>query len=149
LTVSDSRRALLESIVAGFDAPVRYAFAYGSGVFEQDGYARAPGDKEPMLDFILGVTHPSHFHSINMSQHPGHYALHTRFFGSSFVSNVQTIAPGVWFNAFVPMKGVVSCFSISAACGCGAQALAPFMHLGAKSDNAPRAPSSRDRHTPC
>lgn len=38
LAVPDKTRALLEEIVAGFDAPVRYAFAYGSGVFGQDGY---------------------------------------------------------------------------------------------------------------
>src|SRR5262249_16251982 len=34
LSVPNSTRALLESIVADFDAPIRYAFAYGSGVFE-------------------------------------------------------------------------------------------------------------------
>lgn len=38
LAVPDRTRALLEEIVAGFDAPIRYAFAYGSGVFGQDGY---------------------------------------------------------------------------------------------------------------
>ncbi|KAI0315805.1 Mmp37-domain-containing protein [Amylostereum chailletii] len=106
LPVSNSTRALLESIVAEFDAPIRYAFAYGSGVFEQDGY---PADqKGPMLDFMFAVTHPSHFHSINMNQHPSHYALHARLFGSSFVTKVQETGPGVWFNAFVPIKGVVS-----------------------------------------
>ena len=110
LPVSDSRRALLESIVAEFDAPIRYAFAYGSGVFEQDGYGEIDKGKEPMLDFVFAVTHPSHFHSINMSQHPGHYAMHARWLGSDFVSRVQNVAPGLWFNAFVPMKGVVRTF---------------------------------------
>ena len=38
LAVPDKTRALLEEIMAGFAAPVRYAFAYGSGVFGQDGY---------------------------------------------------------------------------------------------------------------
>jgi hypothetical protein len=38
LEVPDRTRALLEEIAAGFDAPIRYAFAYGSGVFNQDGY---------------------------------------------------------------------------------------------------------------
>lgn len=38
LDVPDRTRALLEEIVAGFQAPIRYAFAYGSGVFGQDGY---------------------------------------------------------------------------------------------------------------
>jgi translocator assembly and maintenance protein 41 len=40
LSVPDSTRALLEEITNSFDAPIRYAFAYGSGVFEQEGYSR-------------------------------------------------------------------------------------------------------------
>lgn len=110
LPVSNSTRALLESIVDQFDAPIRYAFAYGSGVFEQDGYTSMnPSDPDaPMLDFMLAVTHPGHFHSINMHQHPSHYPLHARVLGSDYVSRVQSVGPGVWFNAYVPMKGVVS-----------------------------------------
>lgn len=62
-----------------------------------------------MVDFMFAVTHASHWHSINMHQFPGHYPLYARTLGSSFVSRVEDISPGVWFNAFVPMKGVV-CF---------------------------------------
>ena len=111
LSVPNSTRALLESIVADFDSPIRYAFAYGSGVFEQDGYESEKG--APMLDFIFAVTHPAHFHSINMSQNPSHYAMYARTFGSSFVSRVQEVGPGVWFNAFVKTKGRVCNFLIS------------------------------------
>ena len=105
LPVSNSTRTLLESIVNQFDAPIRYAFAYGSGVFEQEGYSDAA---RPMLDFMFAVTHASHFHSINMHQHASHYPLHARLFGSSYVSSIEDIGPGVWFNAYVPMNGVVS-----------------------------------------
>lgn len=104
LPVADSTRKLLESIVDGFDAPIRYAFAYGSGVFEQAGYSNA---KPPMIDFVFAVSHPAHWHSINMTQHPSHYPLYARALGSSFVSKVQGINPGLWFNAYVPMNGVV------------------------------------------
>lgn len=104
LPVADSTRTLLESIVSNFNAPIRYAFAYGSGVFEQDGYSSA---KKPMIDFLFAVNHPSHWHSINMSQFPGHYPLYSRVFGSDFVSRVQGISPGLWFNAYVPMNDVV------------------------------------------
>jgi mitochondrial translocator assembly and maintenance protein 41 len=115
LSVPNSTRALLESIVADFDAPIRYAFAYGSGVFEQDGYQT---EKDaPMLDFMFAVTHPAHFHSINMSQHPSHYAMYARTLGSSFVSKVQEIGPGVWFNAFVQAKGRVRDLSDSLSWG--------------------------------
>jgi translocator assembly and maintenance protein 41 len=116
LPVSNSTRALLESIVARFEAPIRYAYAYGSGVFEQDGYvesssstSNASGNKvePPMLDFMFAVTHPAHFHSINMQQHPSHYPLHARLLGSSYISKVEELGPGVWFNAYVPMNGVV------------------------------------------
>lgn len=107
LPVSNSTRALLESIVAKFDAPIRYAFAYGSGVFEQDGYEGKTETERPMLDFMFAVTHPAHFHSINMQQFPNHYPFHSRVLGSSYVSRVQNIGPGVWFNAYVPVSGVV------------------------------------------
>jgi mitochondrial translocator assembly and maintenance protein 41 len=109
--VSNSTRALLESIVAKFDAPIRYAFAYGSGVFEQDGYpSETSGAEAPMLDFMFAVTHSAHFHSINMHQYPSHYPLHARTLGSSYVSRLEEFGPGVWFNAYVPMNGVVSVF---------------------------------------
>lgn len=111
LPVSSSTRALLESIVAQFDAPIRYAFAYGSGVFEQDGYTTKESGEKPMLDFMFAVTHPSHWHSINMHQNPSHYPLHARTFGSSYVSRIEELGPGVWFNAYVPMNGVVRAFT--------------------------------------
>jgi mitochondrial translocator assembly and maintenance protein 41 len=104
LPVADSTRTLLESIVSKFNAPIRYAFAYGSGVFEQDGYSSA---KKPMIDFVFAVNHTSHWHSINMSQFPGHYPLYSRALGSDFVSRIQEISPGLWFNAYVPMNDVV------------------------------------------
>ncbi|TFK40794.1 Mmp37-domain-containing protein [Crucibulum laeve] len=114
LPVSNSTRALLESIVDKFDAPIRYAFAYGSGVFEQDGYASSTTTKEtPMLDFMFAVAHPAHFHSINMRQFPSHYPLHARLLGSSYVSKVEDIGPGVWFNAYVPMNGVTIKYGIT------------------------------------
>ncbi|KAF9533132.1 mitochondrial matrix Mmp37-domain-containing protein [Crepidotus variabilis] len=146
LSVSNDTRALLESIVRGFDAPIRYAFAYGSGVFAQDGYAGAmPGagtsggassssnvaasdassssrsmqltqqakEEPPMVDFMFAVTHPSHFHSINMQQHPSHYPLHARVLGSDYISRMQALGPGVWFNAYIPMKGVTIKYGVT------------------------------------
>ncbi|KAH9947581.1 mitochondrial matrix Mmp37-domain-containing protein [Amylocystis lapponica] len=115
LPVADSTRALLEDIVAQFNAPIRYAFAYGSGIFEQDGYqtSTSASQDKPMLDFMFAVTHASHWHSININQHPGHYPMHARVLGSSFVSRVQDISPGVWFNTFVPIKGVTIKYGVT------------------------------------
>lgn len=103
LSVPDSTRALLEEIVGQFRAPIRYAFAYGSGVFAQSGYDT--GGPKPLLDFIFAVNHPAHWHSINLSQNPTHYPLYARTLGSSFISHVQSITPGLWFNAYVPIAG--------------------------------------------
>ncbi|KAH9936378.1 Mmp37-domain-containing protein [Fomitopsis serialis] len=103
LPVADSTRALLESIVAQFNAPIRYAFAYGSGVFEQDGYRN---EEKPMLDFMFAVTHAAHWHSINMNQFPGHYPLHARVWA-------QEMTPGVWFNTLVPMEGVTIKYGVT------------------------------------
>ncbi|KAG8771455.1 Mitochondrial translocator assembly and maintenance protein 41 [Ceratobasidium sp. 428] len=105
LAVPDKTRALLEEIVAGFEAPVRYAFAYGSGVFGQDGYKDSD---RPQLDFLFAVTHADHFHSINLHQNPKHYALAPRLLGSDFVSRVQSLAPGLWFNPYVKVKDGVT-----------------------------------------
>ncbi|KAH8825262.1 mitochondrial matrix Mmp37-domain-containing protein [Flagelloscypha sp. PMI_526] len=113
LPVSNSTRALLESIVSEFNAPIRYAFAYGSGVFEQDGYDLKDPKKQPMLDFIFAVTHPAHFHSINMHQHRSHYPLSARVFGSDYVARIGDISPGLWFNAYVPMKGVTIKYGVT------------------------------------
>ncbi|KAF5360805.1 hypothetical protein D9756_004907 [Leucocoprinus leucothites] len=119
LPVADSTRALLESIVAKFNAPIRYAFAYGSGVFEQDGYfstkdgITAATGKAPMVDFMFAVTHPEHFHSMNMQQYPAHYPLHARAFGSGYIAKVQDLGPGVWFNAYVPINGVVIKYGVT------------------------------------
>ncbi|KAF8123073.1 Mmp37-domain-containing protein [Mycena galopus ATCC 62051] len=92
LPVSNSTRALLESIVEQFDAPIRYAFAYGSGVFEQDGY--------PVKES-------------RRTQHPSHYTLHARVLGSDYVTKVQEFGPGVWFNAYVPMAGVTIKYGVT------------------------------------
>ncbi|KAL5524644.1 TAM41 [Sanghuangporus sanghuang] len=114
LSVPNSTRALLEEIVSQFRAPIRYAFAYGSGVFEQDGYAALKEEgKTPMLDFVFAVRHPNHWHSINMNQFPSHYPLHARVLGSDLVSKVQEIGPGVWFNAFVRVNDVTIKYGVT------------------------------------
>ncbi|KAH7102866.1 Mmp37-domain-containing protein [Auriculariales sp. MPI-PUGE-AT-0066] len=104
LSVPDATRALLEEIVSSFNAPIRYAFAYGSGVFDQAGYTQGGKEngKRPMIDFVFAVTHSAHWHSINMAQNPSHYPLYAQWIGADFVTGVQAIAPGMWFNTLVP-----------------------------------------------
>lgn len=92
----------LRGILLSFDAPIRYAFGYGSGVFQQSGYSK--DDSKPQLDLIFGVSHPTHFHSLNMRQNPQHYSS-LRYFGSSFVSKFQEVGAGIYFNPFAQING--------------------------------------------
>ncbi|KAG5455778.1 MAG: mitochondrial matrix Mmp37-domain-containing protein [Olpidium bornovanus] len=125
----------LRSVVDTFRAPVRFAFAYGSGARAQKGYdpkvcscacrkmrgapsnggslptgaAYPPGlQAKPMTDFIFGVTHPQHWHSLNLTQNPGHYSSFGRL-GSRIVTLLQErIGAGVYFNPYVHVNGMVS-----------------------------------------
>ncbi|GAA5997671.1 putative phosphatidate cytidylyltransferase [Rhodotorula paludigena] len=94
----------LEEVLSHFKAPVRYAFAYGSGVFRQKGYTEK--DK-PLLDFVFAVSHPSHWHAINMQQNPEHYSLPMRLLGSDAVAWMQEkgLGANVWFNVDVEVDG--------------------------------------------
>ncbi|KAI9098267.1 mitochondrial matrix Mmp37 [Phlyctochytrium arcticum] len=98
---------LLE-ILRQFHAPVRFAAAYGSGVFAQRGYAAKEASSKqelPTVDFIFGVTHPHHWHSLNMRQHRDHYSG-LAYLGSNVVSKVQErIGAGVYFNPDVEVAG--------------------------------------------
>jgi translocator assembly and maintenance protein 41 len=60
-----------------------------------------------MVDFIFGVTHPHHWHSLNIQQNPHHYSA-VRRFGSNFTTLVQDkIGAGVYFNPYVEIDGMV------------------------------------------
>jgi translocator assembly and maintenance protein 41 len=113
--VPEAKLAQLSSIVRSFRAPIRYAFAYGSGIFAQtpslgDSPSSSSSTKKPMLDFIFATTHADHFHSINLQQNPSHYPGYARLAGSEAVSWVQRKGgAGVWFNAFCEVEGAVRC----------------------------------------
>lgn len=120
---SDFKEALRQ-ILWQFRAPIRYAFAYGSGVFPQ---TAASGSKSPstvhshpstaitsmqggqgkMIDFIFGVSYTQHWHSLNLQQHRDHYSA-IGSLGSSFVSRVQDrYGAGVYFNPYVTVNGTL------------------------------------------
>jgi translocator assembly and maintenance protein 41 len=99
LELSQNSTDSLQSILWKFDAPIRYAFAYGSGVFSQ-GYS----NPDTQIDLIFAVTYPDHWHSINMKYNPDHYSS-LRLFGSNIVSRFQEVGPGVYFNPFVEIEG--------------------------------------------
>ncbi|CAG8486769.1 16794_t:CDS:2 [Acaulospora morrowiae] len=115
LPIDNELNERLKKVLLGFNAPIRYAFAYGSGVFPQKGYEGKP---KPMMDFIFAVNHPQHWHSLNINQNRSHYSFMGTL-GSRAVSVLQeNTGAGVYFNTYVKMDnmlikyGVVSVDSI-------------------------------------
>ncbi|OLY83376.1 Phosphatidate cytidylyltransferase, mitochondrial [Smittium mucronatum] len=108
--VQEARKRLQKSLLANFDAPIKYAFAYGSGVFPQNPSSN-PLDKSNfgsgnMVDMIFAVSHPQHWHSINISQNPSHYSF-LKYFGSGAINYLQqNVGAGIYYNPFVKIDGV-------------------------------------------
>ncbi|GAA5794996.1 hypothetical protein HPULCUR_000346 [Helicostylum pulchrum] len=103
MNINEELKQQLKDVVSQFNAPVRYAVAYGSGVFQQAGYDEK---KKPMVDFIFGVSHPGHWHALNMQQNPHHYSS-IRLLGSGAVTLLQEkIGAGVYFNPYVQINGM-------------------------------------------
>lgn len=117
----------LRQIPWKFRAPIMYAFAYGSGVFPQSkgsgtaseaeikaihpkaplAVQKAQNGSPKMIDFIFGVTHTQHWHSLNMMQHREHYSSLASL-GSGAVSSVQDKwGAGVYFNTYVTVEGIL------------------------------------------
>ncbi|KAH6856064.1 mitochondrial matrix Mmp37-domain-containing protein [Chaetomium sp. MPI-CAGE-AT-0009] len=121
-------KEVLKAIPWQFRAPIRYAFAYGSGVFPQSkASGKTPTEEElraihpkaplavqraqdgtpKMIDFIFGVSHTQHWHSLNMKQHRNHYSPLASL-GSGAVSYVQDkMGAGVYFNPYVVVNGIL------------------------------------------
>jgi len=128
IVINAEFKEALRQIPWQFRAPVRYCFAYGSGVFAQskpDGRVASPEEiarvhpKAPpavqkaqdgapkMIDFIFGVTFTQHWHSLNINQHRGHYSGLASL-GSGAVSYVQDkMGAGVYFNTHVVVNGIL------------------------------------------
>ncbi|KFA78702.1 hypothetical protein S40288_01600 [Stachybotrys chartarum IBT 40288] len=122
----------LRIMLRQFNAPIVYCFAYGSGVFPQEDSSRsiteaqfrAVHPKPPealvkaqkgapkMIDFIFGVTHTQHWHSINMRQHRNHYSSAASL-GSGFVSRVQNWGAGVYFNPYIEVNGMLIKYGVT------------------------------------
>ncbi|KAI0388796.1 mitochondrial matrix Mmp37 [Xylariaceae sp. FL0594] len=118
-------KEVLRQLLWKFRAPIRYAFAYGSGVFPQSkggtateaeikavhprapsAVQRAQNGSPKMIDFIFGVTHTQHWHSLNLAQHRDHYSM-LGSLGSGAVSHVQDKwGAGVYFNPYVTVEGI-------------------------------------------
>lgn len=127
ITINNEFREALRQMLWQFRAPIIYAFAYGSGVFPQSGSAmsspsssrtsihrnppqaieKAQGGTPKMIDFIFGVSHSQHWHSLNLNQHRDHYSG-LGSLGSYAVTQVQQRwGAGVYFNPYVTVNGTL------------------------------------------
>ncbi|TWU77231.1 Mitochondrial translocator assembly and maintenance protein 41 [Metarhizium rileyi] len=122
----------LRIMLRQFNAPIIYCFAYGSGVFPQEDISRSITEAEfravhskppealikaqkgspKMIDFIFGVSHTQHWHSINIRQHRDHYSGIASL-GSGLVSRVQNWGAGVYFNPYVEVNGMLIKYGVT------------------------------------
>lgn len=89
--------------------PISYAFAYGSGVFQQAGYDNisAPNGNQPMYDVILVVDDPISWHAQNIKMNRSDYSgiSWLGLIGSRLISYIQdAYGTGVWFNPLVAIE---------------------------------------------
>ncbi|KAL9094131.1 MAG: hypothetical protein Q9165_003546 [Trypethelium subeluteriae] len=123
IVINEEFKEALRQILWHFRAPIRYAFAYGSGVFSQDDgqepttWSPHPHPPEAvkawqkgggkMIDFIFGVSFTQHWHSLNLTQHRDHYSF-LGSLGSGFVSRIQDRwGAGVYFNPYITVNGTL------------------------------------------
>ncbi|KAL8795678.1 MAG: hypothetical protein Q9195_001916 [Heterodermia aff. obscurata] len=124
MLINNEFKEALRQILWQFRAPIRYAFAYGSGVFPQSGpksttssaalhphpspaISTVQQGEGKMIDFIFGVSYTQHWHSINLHQHRDHYSS-AGYLRSYLVSRIQdNWGAGVYFNPFVTVNGTL------------------------------------------
>lgn len=82
--------------------PFLYSFAYGSGVFSQTATAKKqPDGTPPMIDMVVAVQNPVHWHTRNMINNPNHYPWWLRWSPLWFIEKVQNMGAGVWYIPYV------------------------------------------------
>lgn len=123
MIINEEFKEALRQILWQFKAPIRYAFAYGSGVFPQsaatsggsstlhpnppEAITKVQQGGQKMIDFIFGVSYTQHWHSLNLQQHRDHYSA-LGSLGSYAVGKVQdAFGAGVYFNPYITVNGVL------------------------------------------
>lgn len=103
ISIDNELRERLRAILWKFNAPIKYAFAYGSGVFSQ---GKLIDKSQRQIDLIFGVSYTEHWHSLNMRQNPHHYSSLRRL-GSGAISVIQdNFGAGFYFNPYVEIDGL-------------------------------------------
>ncbi|KTW28952.1 hypothetical protein T552_01582 [Pneumocystis carinii B80] len=98
----EKSKEILKSVLWKFKAPIRFSFAYGSGIFK-----KKRNDKKPMIDFIFGVSHAQHWHSLNLLYNKDHYSF-LKQFGSYSISYLQeNIGGNVYYNPYIKINDMI------------------------------------------
>ncbi|CAG8522911.1 5382_t:CDS:2, partial [Ambispora gerdemannii] len=101
IPIDDEKKESLKKLLSHFQAPIRYAFAYGSGVFPQKGYENAKAN----IFFYFWLAYMTI--STKANQHRNHYSF-VGMFGSRAVAMLQEkIDAGVYFNPYVEIDGML------------------------------------------
>ncbi|XP_063072680.1 phosphatidate cytidylyltransferase, mitochondrial [Engraulis encrasicolus] len=91
-------------ILAQFPQDISLAFAYGSGVFKQQGTSQGQMGKN-MLDFVFAVDDPVTWHTMNLMQNRKHYSF-LKHLGPKQITTIQNdYGAGVYYNTLVPVDG--------------------------------------------
>ncbi|CUM65303.1 uncharacterized protein PRCAT00002938001 [Priceomyces carsonii] len=96
--INTERESDLKRIVDCFDAPIYFAYGYGSGVFEQAGYQNKRLAR-PQIDLIHIVEDPQKFHEANLRQFLDHYSF-LKFLSAGSIAEIQNLGVGLYFNPF-------------------------------------------------
>ena len=123
MLINQEFKEALRQILWQFRAPIRYAFAYGSGVFPQSDTGSVSASalhphpnpaistvqkgQGKVIDFVFGVSYTQHWHSLNLQQHRDHYSA-AGYLRSYLVSGIQDHwGAGVYFNPYVTVNGTL------------------------------------------
>ncbi|WFD30891.1 Mitochondrial translocator assembly and maintenance protein 41 [Malassezia sp. CBS 17886] len=60
-----------------------------------------PSSVPPMVDMVVAVQNPVHWHAANMMRNPGHYPWWARWGGMWMLRRVQDMGAGVWYVPYV------------------------------------------------
>lgn len=104
-TVAKSKQ-ILGKVITKFNAPIAYAFAYGSGVFKQKGYENEK--KKPLVDYVFAVDDPLEWHRLNFKQYSNHYSgLGKMSHSAKILSMIQEdYGAKIYYNTFVEMENM-------------------------------------------
>ena len=81
---------------------IKFAFAYGSGVFKQTGYDDVSSSN--MIDFVFVVDDSIKFHLENLKQNASHYSF-LKHLGPFYISKIQNeYGAACYYNTMVPIK---------------------------------------------